>query len=157
MLDLNHVCHLHHGSRQRRILNPLSEAKDETHNFMVPSWIRFCCTMTGTPKIKFLNAKLIFMLKSIIWKLSMCLCSNQQFENYPCAWLACCLIFLKKFIYFLWMHPWHTEVPEAMDWIQASAVTHATAAATPDPLTHCAGPGVQTTPPQRPEPLKSGS
>ena len=33
-------------------LNPLSEARDRTHNFMVPSWIRFLCTMTGTPEIK---------------------------------------------------------------------------------------------------------
>ena len=26
--DLSHVCDLHHTSRQRRTLNPLSEAKD---------------------------------------------------------------------------------------------------------------------------------
>ena len=28
---------------------PLSEAKDQTRNLMVPSWIRFRCTTTGTP------------------------------------------------------------------------------------------------------------
>ena len=38
----------HHSSRQHRILNPLSEAKDRTHNVMVPSQIRFCRTMKGT-------------------------------------------------------------------------------------------------------------
>ena len=45
--DLSHVCDLHHSSRQRRILNPLSEASDWTRNLMVPS--RFSCTTTGTP------------------------------------------------------------------------------------------------------------
>ena len=37
--DLSHVCDLHHSLRQRRILNPLSEARDQTHNLMVPSRI----------------------------------------------------------------------------------------------------------------------
>ena len=31
---------LHHNSRQRRILNPLSKARDRTRNLMVPSRIR---------------------------------------------------------------------------------------------------------------------
>ena len=31
---------LHHSSRQRRILNPLNDARDQTRNFMVPSRIR---------------------------------------------------------------------------------------------------------------------
>ena len=39
---------LHHSSRQRRIPNPLSEARDRTHNLMVPSRIRFRCTTMGT-------------------------------------------------------------------------------------------------------------
>ena len=30
------------------ILNPLSEARDWTHNFMVPSWIHFHCATMGT-------------------------------------------------------------------------------------------------------------
>ena len=34
------VCNLHHSSRQCRILNPLSKARDRTRNPMVPSWIR---------------------------------------------------------------------------------------------------------------------
>ena len=40
---------LHHSSQQRRILNPLSEARDRTLNLMVPSWIRFLFATTGTP------------------------------------------------------------------------------------------------------------
>ena len=46
--DPSHVCNPHHRSQQRWILNPLSEAWDGTHNLMVPSWIRFCCTTAGT-------------------------------------------------------------------------------------------------------------
>ena len=47
--DLSRVCDLHHGSRQRQILNPLREARDRTRSLMVPSWIRFHCATTGTP------------------------------------------------------------------------------------------------------------
>ena len=54
MQDLSHVCNLHHSSWQQQILNPLSEARDQTCNLMVPSQIRFCCTMTGTPPLFFL-------------------------------------------------------------------------------------------------------
>ena len=38
------ICDLYHSSRQCRILNPLSEARDRTHNLMVTSWIHFHCT-----------------------------------------------------------------------------------------------------------------
>ena len=43
------VCDVHHSSRQHRILNPLREARDRTHNLMVPCRICFRCTTTGTP------------------------------------------------------------------------------------------------------------
>ena len=43
------VFDLHHSSQQGQILNQLSEARDQTHNLMVPSWIRFCCATMGTP------------------------------------------------------------------------------------------------------------
>ena len=52
--DLSHICDLHHSSWQRQILNPLSEARDRTCNLMVPSQIRFCCIMMGTPMYVFL-------------------------------------------------------------------------------------------------------
>ena len=35
-LDPSHICDLHHSSQQHRILNPLSKARDQTHNLMVP-------------------------------------------------------------------------------------------------------------------------
>ena len=40
MQDPSHVCDLHHSSQQRQIMNPLSEARDQTNNLMVPSQIR---------------------------------------------------------------------------------------------------------------------
>ena len=45
---------LHHSSQQLRILNPLSKARDQTHNLMVPSRICFCCATTGTAASTFL-------------------------------------------------------------------------------------------------------
>ena len=39
--DLYCVCDLHYRSRQLQILNPLSKARDQTRNLMVPSRIRF--------------------------------------------------------------------------------------------------------------------
>ena len=50
--DLSHVCNLHHNSRQCQILDPLSEARGQTHILMVPSWIRFRCTVTGPPEVQ---------------------------------------------------------------------------------------------------------
>ena len=41
-------------SRQHWILNPISKARDQTRNLMVPSQINFHCTSTGTPEFFFL-------------------------------------------------------------------------------------------------------
>ena len=38
--DPSHVCDLHHSSRQRQIVNPLSKGRDRTRDLMVPSRIR---------------------------------------------------------------------------------------------------------------------
>ena len=48
MPDPSCVCDPHHSSWQCQILNPLNEARDRTWNFVVPSWIHFCCTTAGT-------------------------------------------------------------------------------------------------------------
>ena len=40
---------LHCSSWQHQILNPLSEDRDQTWNFMVPSRICFHCTLMGIP------------------------------------------------------------------------------------------------------------
>ena len=49
MQDPSHVCNLHHCSGQCQILNPLSEARDRTHNLMALSQIHFHCATKGTP------------------------------------------------------------------------------------------------------------
>ena len=49
MQDLSHICDPHHSSWQRQTLNPLTEARNWTWSLKVPSWIHFCCAMTGTP------------------------------------------------------------------------------------------------------------
>ena len=49
MPDPSHVCDLHHSSWQCWILNPLSKARNHTHNLMVPSRIPLCYAMRGTP------------------------------------------------------------------------------------------------------------
>ena len=49
MWDLSCICDLHHSSWQHRILNPLREARDWTHDLLVPSQICFCCITMGTP------------------------------------------------------------------------------------------------------------
>ena len=49
MWDLSLFCDVHHSTWQHQVLNPLSKARDQTHNLMVPSWIVNHCTRTGTP------------------------------------------------------------------------------------------------------------
>ena len=53
MPDLSHVCNLYHSSQQCQIFNPLSKARGQTLNLMVPSQIHFCCTTMGTPIFPF--------------------------------------------------------------------------------------------------------
>ena len=40
--DPSSVCDVHHGSWQRQILNPLSEARDQTCDLMDPSQVCYC-------------------------------------------------------------------------------------------------------------------
>ena len=49
MQDPRHVCDLYHCSWQCRVLNPLSEARDQTCNHIFPSRIRFHCATMGPP------------------------------------------------------------------------------------------------------------
>ena len=68
--DPSHVCSLCHSSQQLQILNPLSKARDRTCNVMVPSWIRFRCTMTGTLTSPFFNDSFSFqsMLSVVLFQ-----------------------------------------------------------------------------------------
>ena len=53
MQGLSHVGDLHHSSRQHRILNPLSKARDQTRVLLGTSWICFCWAMMGTLEHEF--------------------------------------------------------------------------------------------------------
>ena len=45
----SHIWNLHHSSRQRHILNPLCEARDQTHILMNTSQVRYHWATMGTP------------------------------------------------------------------------------------------------------------
>ena len=40
MWDLSHICDLHHNAQQRQVLNPPSQARDQTYILMDPSLVR---------------------------------------------------------------------------------------------------------------------
>ena len=69
------------------------------------------------------------------------------------------LNYLTILAYFFMAIPMAYVSSQARDWIQATAVTYTAAVATPDPLMHSAGPGVDPVPLplQQPETLKSDS
>ena len=54
--------------QQRRILNPLSEARDRTHILMDTCWIRFHCAMMGTPCICKFEINQNFQILSHKWQ-----------------------------------------------------------------------------------------
>ena len=66
MPDPSHICNLHHSSWQRGILNPLSEARDQTHKLLVPSRILLHCATMGTPGLFLLLSLTIFSLSKYI-------------------------------------------------------------------------------------------
>ena len=66
------VCDLYHSSPQCRILNPLSEVRDQTRNLMVPSWIPFRCPTRETPVVtnlilKMTPAQLLMSLNFLVY------------------------------------------------------------------------------------------
>ena len=61
--DPSCICDLHHSSGQRRILNPLSKARDRTCHLTVPSRISFHFAMRGNSYVGFLTPILQFSTK----------------------------------------------------------------------------------------------
>jgi len=51
--DLSCIFDLYHSSWQRQILNPLKEARDQTHILMVPRRVHYGGATTGTPPENF--------------------------------------------------------------------------------------------------------
>ena len=48
MWDPSCICHLHHSSRQRRVLNPLSGVRSRTRVLMDATRVCYCYATTGT-------------------------------------------------------------------------------------------------------------
>ena len=61
----DHVCNLHHSSRQHQILNPMSEARAQTHILMVTSWVRYYGATVGTPRRSIFKGKVSNSLVSL--------------------------------------------------------------------------------------------
>ena len=68
--DPSHVCNLHPSSQQHWILNPLSEARDQTHIFMDTSQVRYRWATAGSPDLTIFRHQAIRVLKMI--KCSLC-------------------------------------------------------------------------------------
>ena len=64
--SFSNICDLHHSSWQCWILDPLSEARDQTRNLIVPSRICFHCTMTGNPLFLMLCFTVYLILTTFI-------------------------------------------------------------------------------------------
>ena len=72
MQDPSQICNLHHRSLQHQNLSPLREARDQTHNLMVPGQIDFHCATTGIP---ILCSFLLFSFFLVGWfPFILCLC-----------------------------------------------------------------------------------
>ena len=72
MRDLHRVCNLHHSSQQRRILNPPSEARDQTCVFMNTIRFHFHSVTIGTPPSPFFffSPKDNLQLQRLQWRTS---------------------------------------------------------------------------------------
>jgi len=53
--DPSHICYLYHNSLQYQILDPLSQARDQTCILMDTSWVHFPGITMGTPKNIFVS------------------------------------------------------------------------------------------------------
>ena len=97
--DLSRVLDVHYSSQQRHILNPLSEARGQTHNLMVTTWTRFWWATTGTPEL------LLFFLGLMSSRILVGFISTEPHGNSP-YWI------LQKKVNGAMNHPSDSLVPE---------------------------------------------
>ena len=109
ILDLSHICNLHHNSRQCQILNPLSKARGRSHILMNPCQVHYHWAMMETPLLDFhisrrigfgcmfLNFKCIF---SILY-LSSPLLRLASFDIFANGWFPTFL-----YIYYVCLYQW---------------------------------------------------
>ena len=147
MPDRRFICDLHRSSCQRRILNPLREARDRTRNVMVPRGIHFRCATTGAPT-----------MTSFKWRQGRRLNGSEISTRQRAAVLStgcgdrCVrttagrvtgkrhktyfLFFLPSFLFIfcsLGLNPQHMEAPRLGDESELQLPAHTTTTATPDP------------------------
>ena len=80
--DPRSVCDRHHSSWQHQILYPLSEARDQTCNLMVPSRICFHCTM---------RRELLSDFKWVVMRYALGLyshCWQKMAQHFPNLWTS---------------------------------------------------------------------
>ena len=65
--DPSRICDLHHISWQCWILNPLSEARDQTHILMDTSWVPYHCATRELPVVYLSNAMFIIKSDRMTW------------------------------------------------------------------------------------------
>ena len=61
MLDLNHICDLHHSLRQRQILNQLSKARDRTCILKDITWLVTAEPQWELPSLCFLAMTITYI------------------------------------------------------------------------------------------------
>ena len=77
--DPSRICYLHHNSQQRGILNPLSKARDQTCNRMVPS--RICSPLRHNR-----NSQLYFNFLKIKEKIGVPIMLQWKQREQPKKW-----------------------------------------------------------------------
>ena len=84
--DPSRVCDLHHSSRQHWMLNPLSKARDQTHNLTDTSWVLNPLSHSGNSGDKFFFILILFTkLGSQLGQIcNWGLARKQKLENNVC-------------------------------------------------------------------------
>ena len=67
MPDLSCICDLHYSSLQRQILNPLSEARDQTCILMDTSRVCYGWSTMGNPIVVFFSDIFVWFLLDLAW------------------------------------------------------------------------------------------
>ena len=104
--DPSCVCKLYHNSLQRRIFNPLSDARDRTRVLVDASWVPYHWATRRTPNSN---------INRLLSRLSKLLISVQAGKNtgpWQTSVTGLFFCFFKIcFLPFLGLLPWHMEVP----------------------------------------------
>ena len=123
-------------AQQCQILNPLSQARDWTHNLMVPGRIHFHCTMTGIPKhLLFVGFLMLTTPPGVRWY-HICGFDFHFFDVNDIERFVC--LFVCLLIFFFFTMPQAYGSSGARDQTCATAATQAAVVTAARSLTCCA-------------------